>query len=124
MSSELRGIVVCHGEMARTMIDTVERISGLEGALVAVSNTDCDRHLLEDRIAEAVDGHAGVLFTDMSTGSCMIAALTRARENNNLRVVTGVNLAMLLDFVFHREMSPEEAAERAVMAGTKAIRKS
>ncbi|MGH7657350.1 MAG: PTS sugar transporter subunit IIA, partial [Gemmatimonadales bacterium] len=101
-----------------------ERISGLKGALVPVSNTDCDRHLLEDRIAEAADGRAGVLFTDMSTGSCMIAALTRARERNDLRVVTGVNLAMLLDFVFHREAPPEEAAERAVSVGAKAIRKS
>jgi len=37
-------------------------------------------------------------------------------------VVTGVNLAMLLDFVFHRDIAPEAAAQRAVDAGAKAIR--
>jgi Phosphotransferase system, mannose/fructose-specific component IIA len=38
------------------------------------------------------------------------------------KVVTGVNLAMLVDFVFHRSLPPDEAAARAAIAGGKAIR--
>ena len=52
----------------------------------------------------------------------MFAALSRFKEERNVRVVTGVNLAMLVDFVFHRETTPEAAAERAVGVGTKAIK--
>jgi len=33
-----------------------------------------------------------------------------------------VNLAMLLDFVFHRDLPPVEAARRAAEAGSRAIR--
>jgi len=33
-----------------------------------------------------------------------------------------VNLAMLLDFVFHRDIPPADAARRAVDAGSRAIR--
>jgi hypothetical protein len=33
-----------------------------------------------------------------------------------------VNLAMLVDFVFHRSLSPEEASSRAVAVGQASIR--
>jgi len=36
--------------------------------------------------------------------------------------VTGVNLPMLVDFVFHRGVSAEEAARRAAAKGGEAIR--
>jgi len=36
--------------------------------------------------------------------------------------ITGVNLAMLLDFVFHRDLPPADAARRAAEAGSRAIR--
>jgi mannose/fructose-specific phosphotransferase system component IIA len=45
-----------------------------------------------------------------------------AKGKAELAVVTRVNLAMLLDFVFHRDVTPAEAARRAADAGGKAIR--
>jgi len=45
-----------------------------------------------------------------------------ARGKANVAVVTGVNLAMLLDFVFHRDLPPGDAARRAAEAGSRAIR--
>jgi mannose/fructose-specific phosphotransferase system component IIA len=47
--------------------------------------------------------------------------LRKLRERDDIRVVTGVNLAMLIDFVFHREETVEAAAARAVDVGNKAI---
>ena len=48
--------------------------------------------------------------------------LKRLRAIPGVRVVTGVNLAMLVDFVFHRDLTADAAAERSAAAGTKAIR--
>ena len=122
MSDGLRGVVVCHGRLAQGLVEATESISGVAGALVPVSNTDCDRQVLEDRVAEAVDGRPSVVFVDLASGSCLFAVLKRLRALEGVRVVTGVNLAMLVDFVFHRDLSPEAAAERAAAAGVKAIR--
>jgi mannose/fructose-specific phosphotransferase system component IIA len=122
MSEELRGVVVCHGAMADALVHAAEQISGVDAALVPVSNTGCDRDTLEERVLAAVDQHPAVVFVDMASGSCLFAVLKRLRTDPTVRVVTGVNLAMLVDFVFHRSLSLEEAASRAVVTGQASIR--
>ena len=124
MSEPLRGVIVCHGLLARALVDATAQISGMADALVPVSNSGCDRGDLEARVEAAVGAEPTVVFVDMASGSCLFAVLRRLRERENVRVVTGVNLAMLLDFVFHRDLSPDEAAKRAVEIGEKAIRVS
>lgn len=122
MSEGLRGVVVCHGRLAAALVDAAEQISGVRGVLVPVSNIDCDRGALEQRILAAVDGRPTVVFVDLASGSCLIAALAQLRGAPGVRVVTGVNLAMLVDFVFHVDLPPDAAAARAVAAGERAIR--
>jgi mannose/fructose-specific phosphotransferase system component IIA len=122
MSEELQGVVVCHGTLAEALVHAAEQISGLSGALVPVTNTGCDRDTLEERVLAAVNGRPAVVFVDLASGSCLFAVLKRLRSQESVKVVTGVNLAMLVDFVFHRSLSPADAASRAVTAGEKSIR--
>jgi mannose/fructose-specific phosphotransferase system component IIA len=122
MSEELRAVVVCHGRLAGALVDAAEQISGVTGALVAVSNTGCDRGTLEERVEAAVGDGPALVFVDLASGSCLFAVLNRLRANARAKVVTGVNLAMLVDFVFHRTLPVDEAAARAAIAGGKAIR--
>ncbi|MGH2393641.1 MAG: PTS sugar transporter subunit IIA [Candidatus Limnocylindria bacterium] len=122
MSDALRGVVVCHGGLAKALVEAAESISGVTGVLLPVSNSGCDRDSLETRVSEAVDGRPSVIFVDLASGSCLFAVLKRMRALAGVKVVTGVNLAMLVDFVFHVSLTPEAAAERAIAAGTKAIR--
>jgi mannose/fructose-specific phosphotransferase system component IIA len=122
MSEELRGVVVCHGAMADALVKAAEQISGVDAALTPVSNTGCDRDALEQRVLAAVDKHPAVVFVDMASGSCLFAVLKRLRSEQSVKVVTGVNLAMLVDFVFHRTLSPQEAATRAAATGQASIR--
>lgn len=122
MSNTLRGVVVCHGDLSVALVKAVEQITGLTGRLTPVSNTGCDRDSLERRIAEAIAGAPAVVFVDMPSGSCLFAALHRLKSEPNVTVVTGVNLAMLIDFAFHANEPPAEAAARAVETGGRAIR--
>jgi mannose/fructose-specific phosphotransferase system component IIA len=120
--SELQGVVVCHGALAGALVEAAEQISGVRGVLKPVSNTGCDRGALEERILAAVGDRDTVVFVDMAAGSCLIAVLARLRERPNVKVVTGVNLAMLVDFVFHLGQAPDAAASRAATAGERAIK--
>jgi mannose/fructose-specific phosphotransferase system component IIA len=104
------------------MIAAAEHISGVTGALTPVSNSGCDRASIERRVAEAVGQGPAIVFVDMPSGSCMFAAMQTLKAIAGVKVVTGVNLAMLVDFIFHRELPAAEAAERAVRAGAAAIK--
>ncbi len=122
MSEQLSGVVAGHGQVAAALVHAVEEITGIAGVLTPVSNADCDRGSLEQKIESAIDGHPAVIFVDLASGSCLFAALHRLKVHPDVRVGTGVNLAMLLDFVFHREQTAEAAAARARSVGEQAIR--
>jgi len=120
--SELRGIIVSHAAVAQALVAAVRVITGIEDALTPVSNEGCGTEALAERLRAAVGDGPAVLFVDLPGGSCMTSSTRYAKQHADIAVVTGVNLAMLLDFVFHREVTPAEAARRAVDAGAKAIR--
>ncbi len=114
--SEVRGVVVAHGELASALVRVVEKISGVQGALEPVTNVSCSPDELAGRVARAVGEEPAVIFVDMASGSCGFAGQRIARDGN-VAVVSGVNLPMLLDFVFHREMDFRALAERVVEKG-------
>jgi mannose/fructose-specific phosphotransferase system component IIA len=121
--ARIRGIVVGHGEMARGLVDAVRRIAGDAGeALAAVSNEGKGPQELKAEL-DAVAGPDPVLvFADLESGSCGIAAAYACRDSSRRAVVCGVNLPMLLDFVFHRDLPLQELAARVVERGRAAIR--
>jgi len=120
--SELRGIIVSHAAVSQALVAAVRAITGIDNALTAVSNEGCGSEALAERLRDAVGEGPALLFVDLPGGSCMTSSTRYAKQHADIAVVTGVNLAMLLDFVFHRNITPEEAARRAVDAGAKAIR--
>jgi mannose PTS system EIIA component len=120
--SDLRGVIVSHAAVAQALVTAVTAITGIEGALTPVSNEGCGSEALTERLRQAVGTGPVVLFVDLPGGSCLTSSIRYAKQHADVAVVTGVNLAMLLDFVFHRDIPPAEAARRAVDAGAKAIR--
>jgi mannose/fructose-specific phosphotransferase system component IIA len=119
--SELRGVVVAHGTIAPSLVAAAEEISGIRGALLAVSNSGCDRASLERRVQEAIGDQPAIVFVDLPSGSCLFPAKRQFTDRNHVRVVTGVNLGMLLEFLFHRSDPLEQVAHRVAESGAKGI---
>ena len=121
MSEQLTGIVLAHAEVAAAFVSAVQAIAGSGHGLEPVSNDGCDRQALAARLDAAIAGRATLIFADMPGGSCAFSAAKYARAHGTVRVVTGVNLAMLLDFAFHRDQPLDQAAARAVETGRSSV---
>jgi mannose PTS system EIIA component len=117
----IKGVVVGHAGLAAAMIGAAEQISGPNSGLIAISNVDCDRGTLEERIIAAATPGPTLVFIDMPSGSCHFAAMRRIQSMPDVRVVTGVNLAMLLEFVFHREEPLDGVAAHIADVGARAV---
>jgi PTS system N-acetylgalactosamine-specific IIA component len=116
--SNVRAIVAGHGTFAEGMLSAIEQITGRADVFIGVTNRDLSalgvETLMRERLAEA---GVSVIFTDLPAGSCTMAARRIQREQPDLAVVTGVNLATLLDFVFHAESGDANAVEHAADKG-------
>lgn len=112
-SEPARGVVVAHGGLAEGLVDAVRQIAGVTPEeLVGVPNRGLGCEELCARTRAALAPARNLIFTDLPSGSCHLAALIVVREMPEIPVVTGVNLPMLLDFVFNRALGFDELVPR------------
>ena len=121
-SEPVRGIVIGHGDMPQGLVDAVRHIAGQAAdGLVAISNEGKAPDQLVTELSEAAGPGPAIVFADLRAGSCGIAAAYSCRDRDRRAVICGVNLPMLLDFVFHRELELPELVARVVEKGRDAI---
>jgi len=120
MSEGVRGLIIAHSSLAAGLVAAVRQISGVdEEALRPLSNEGYG----PEGLLEAVNGALGdpetpvVIFTDLPSGSCAFTARKISLSRPNTGLVCGVNLAILLDFVFHRNLPLPQLVERLVEKG-------
>ena len=121
-----RAIVAGHGSFPAGLVSAVEQITGRGNALIPLSNAGLGREEIEAGIRDLMTLHElRVIFTDLPGGSATLAARRVLHDTPGLIVVTGVNLAALMDFVFcASDLSPTDAAARAAEKGRAAIASS
>ena len=117
-----RAIVAGHGTFAAGLLAAVQQITGRSDGFIPLSNTELGALDLERIIREHVDQQGvDIIFTDLPAGSCTIAARRVIRERPNVVLVTGANLAALLDFALHGGRGAAEAAKHASERAREAI---
>jgi mannose/fructose-specific phosphotransferase system component IIA len=108
--------------MARAMVDAVRRIAGdAADGLDALSNEGKSSEQLRDELDSLLGDAPALVFVDLQAGSCGMAALSSCRDRARRVVVCGVNLPMLLDFVFHRDLPMDALVERSIAKGRASI---
>ncbi|MBT8396724.1 MAG: hypothetical protein HKO65_18965 [Gemmatimonadetes bacterium] len=120
--TKVRGVVLAHGTMAQGLVDAVARISGVnDDALVAISNDGKSPEALQAELVAFLGQGPVVVFTDLPSGSCAVTARICCQPGGEEAIISGVNLPVLLDFVFHRELPLEELVPRLLARGRDGI---
>ena len=120
--TEVRALIVAHGDLAAGLLSAVERISGRGSVLEAVSNQGMSPEDMEALLRDRIErGGVRAVFTDLPGGSWTIAARRAMRGRDDVTIVTGVNLAALLEFVMRDDLLPTTAAAGSVVRARSAI---
>jgi len=111
-------IVIGHGGFSEGLVSAVDQICGMAGRLVSLSMVGLTPETIEASIrSELARTGARVIFTDLPAGSGTLAARRIVKDDPGVVLVSGVNLATLLDFVFNSAATPTEAARSAAERG-------
>lgn len=117
-----RAIVAGHGSFPQGIVSAVEQITGFGSVFIPLSNSDLSGEDIEARIRHrSIELGIKVFFTDLPAGSATIAVRRMMRDTPGVVLVTGANLATLLEFVFSTDEDAGDAARHAADKGRSAL---
>ena len=121
----MKGIIITsHGPMAQGILETSKLFFGEQEqmkafCLSAEDNPDTFVEVLKEGIKEVDTGDGVFVFCDMLFGSpcnCMARIIGEDVQSDKIQLLTGVNLAMILQMLAVRE-SGEVSVEDLINAG-------
>jgi mannose PTS system EIIA component len=121
-------VIVSHGNLGQGLLDAMRLIAGEQEGVVAVSLTEADSiDELPIRITKVVDeidqGDGVLMMVDLIGASPFNVTARLAMEDPRIKVVTGVNLPMLLETALGREgHTLEELVQLAQESGANGVR--
>lgn len=122
------GIIITHGPMAQAIIKAAETILGKTTYIYGFSTTDLSIPATLEKInkilAEDDWPDETLILVTLKGGSCWNAAVTTKMYNQNLEVISGVNLSMVLSFLTKRDSHQlKELAALVLEDGIRGIEK-
>lgn len=102
-------LIAAHGEMAVGIVNAVDMICGGQEKLDYISlqngqDVEEFRSILSDKVMELDDGDGVIIMTDILGATPMNQSAILLYENENIHVVTGVNLPMVAAAVIERNI--------------------
>lgn len=100
-------VVISHGKMCEGIVDSLSMVAGNVDQLEVVSlkpgmTPDGYMEMLKTAVNKVNTGTGAVVFTDILGGTPFNTAIQLTREED-LGIVTGMNLPMLIEVVLNRE---------------------
>ena len=120
-----RALLVTHGNLGAELLGTAELIVGRQEGARVLSNRELSSESLSEAIRSELltyGGDEAVIFVDVAGGSCLCACRIAEGELKKVKVISGVNLPMVLEFFHYRGRLPfDELVERVAVKGREGI---
>ncbi len=106
-------LLVSHYTFAQSLKETVELIIGVKKNLAAVSISKDDKiDFFSEKLKNAVnsldEGDGVLILADMFGGSPSNVALSLYAKNDKVKIITGVNLPIVIEALMYSHKSLEE----------------
>jgi len=123
---DITGIIVTHGKLGEELLRTVGLIVGEVHDCYSLSGSDLGDEKVIRSIHEILDANSverAVVFVDYFGGSCGASCMKATRGLEGVKVISGVNLPILLDFVTKQGvMDLDEIVGHLIHRGQESVR--
>jgi len=119
-------IVTGHGHFATGVMSTIKLLSGEHEKLIGVDFEEgMTAEQLQAKFQDAVKALGDVsgiaFFTDIPGGTPFNQAVMCKMNYDNVAVLSGTNVSMLMEIMFQRELDIEQFADAALTAGKSGV---
>ncbi|EHR32340.1 PTS sugar transporter subunit IIA [Helcococcus kunzii] len=122
-------LVICtHGKSAKELLESAEMIAGKQDNVVSLDFTDgCDLEELKSNLKKEIlgDNNSVIVMVDLKGGTPFNLAFPFVIEKENCQMITGVNVAMLIEFFLSRTSieSIDQLVDSVIECGKESIDK-
>ncbi len=125
MSETHLTIIVAHSNLAKALLNSVEKILGKQEDTFVYSNEHDSMAVLVEKIEKQIGdvrAESVICFTDLRGGSCWTLAGLLKRRYPQMTVISGVNLPMLTTYFNNRtRLEVPELIEKTLADGCRGI---
>ncbi|HPG41306.1 MAG TPA: hypothetical protein PLP19_18755 [bacterium] len=106
-----QAVIITHGPIGEALIEAAHSIIGADDGLHAINVTGMSLNEINDRLLSIVNvpdekTEGIVIMACLKGGSCWNVAAGIAMNKNKVRVISGVNLPMLLSYMTKKDLLP------------------
>ena len=111
-------LIASHGHLASGVQSSLEILTGMGNKVTVIDAYVDDHDYVPDikKFIDELDGQMGIIFTDLFGGSVNQKVMLEVADHENVFVITGTNLPIVLSVVLENEAITKTKLEELIAA--------
>ncbi|CAJ1179974.1 hypothetical protein CPR19092_LGOLGGFK_00410 [Companilactobacillus paralimentarius] len=111
-------LIASHGHLASGVQSSLEILTGMGNKVTVIDAYVDDHDYVPDikKFIDGLDGQTGIIFTDLFGGSVNQKVMLEVADHENVFVITGTNLPIVLSVVLENEAITKTKLEELIAA--------